>query len=112
MIYFTDETEPHWLWRSAEEESKWQPFNIYSIKCVSLPHHAYCFCVGTHPLDIQATGTEPLSYLWNPAEEEGGSERSDGTTLTIPWTSMKISNEGYICDLRFDNGTTWSLTII
>ena len=57
-------------------------------------------------LTIQATGTEPLSYLWQwkPAGEEDGSEEwqpcpaewCDGATLTIP--SVQKSNEGsYRC---------------
>ena len=55
---------------------------------------------------VQATGTEPLNYLWqwNPAKEEAseewkscsGAEGSDTGTLTIP--SVQKSNEGsYRC---------------
>ena len=53
---------------------------------------------------IQATGTEPLSYLWQwkPAEESGSGEWQlcpaewcDGATLTIP--SVQKSNEGNYC---------------
>ena len=63
-------------------------------------------CPGTGVVfAVQATGTEPLSYLWQwkPAEEEGGSEEwqpcladwSDAATLTIP--SVQKSNEGSYC---------------
>ena len=63
-------------------------------------------CPGTAVVfAVQATGTEPLSYLWQwkPAEEEGGSEEwqpcpaewSEGATLTIP--SVQKSNEGSYC---------------
>jgi len=54
---------------------------------------------------IQATGTKPLSYLWQwkPVEEEGGSEEwqpcpagwCHDDTLTIP--SVWKSNEGNYC---------------
>ena len=54
---------------------------------------------------IQATGTEPLSYLWQwkPAEEEGGSEEWEpcpaewchDRTLTI--LSVQKSNERTFC---------------
>ena len=53
---------------------------------------------------IQATGTEPLSYLWQwkPVEENGSeewqpcpAEWSDGAALTIP--SVQKSNEGSYC---------------
>ena len=63
-------------------------------------------CPGTAVIfAVQATGTEPLSYLWQrkPAEGEGGSEEwqpcpaewSEGATLTIP--SVQKSNEGSYC---------------
>ena len=69
------------------------------------------------PFTLQATGTEPLSYLWQwkPAEEEGGSEEwqpcpaewSDGATLTIP--SVQKSNEGrYHCIINNCGGTVIS----
>ena len=75
-------------------------------------------CPGTAvKFAVQATGTEPLSYLWQwkPAEEEGGSEEwqpcpaewSDDATLTIP--SVQKSNEGsYCCVISNYTGTQTS----
>ena len=74
--------------------------------------------ITTHPKDstatvpgktvtftVQATGTEPLNYLWqwNPAKEGvseewqpcNGAEGSDTATLTIP--SVQKSDEGSYC---------------
>ena len=60
---------------------------------------------------VQATGTDPLSYLWQwkPAEEEDEwqpchAEWCDGATLTIP--SVQKSNEGnYCCVIRNHAGS-------
>ena len=66
---------------------------------------------------VQATGTEPLNYLWqwNPAKE-GGSEEwqpcssvegSNTTTLTIP--SVQKSNQGsYRCVISNSAGSQTS----
>ena len=75
-------------------------------KVTKQPKSSKKFCPGTAVVfAVQATGTEPLSYLWHwkPAEEEGGSEEwqpclaewYDGATLTIH--SVQKSNEGSYC---------------
>lgn len=85
------------------------PINFFSDeppKVTNQPKSQNKVCPGIDvSFTIQATGSKPLSYLWQwkPAKEESGSEDwkrcpaewSNGAILTIP--NVQKSDEGYYC---------------